>query len=136
MLKLLEGSTTVYPYNDTTYAPVELGASIFVEVNKNMRRAVDEFNLSVYGFGDDGGDMAIWDGEQVLLTVRSLVIYYLVILTFFKDGGRGVLELLARQHQVFVEVRLLVTNDSEEAVSHSNFCLVIVLIYVTVSGPW
>ena len=58
---------------------MELGASIFVEVNKNMMRAVDEFSLSVYGFGDDDGDTAIWDGEQVLLKVRSLVIYYLVI---------------------------------------------------------
>jgi len=50
---------------------VELGASIFVDVNKNMRRAVDEFNLSVYGFGDDDGDTAIWDGEQVLLTMGA-----------------------------------------------------------------
>jgi hypothetical protein len=114
---------------------VELGASIFVDVNKNMRRAVDEFNLSVYGFGDDNGEMAIWDGEQFLLTVRLLVIYCSVILTFFKDGGRGVLELLARQHQIFLEVWLLVTNDGEEAVGHSNFCLVTVLIYVTVSRP-
>jgi prenylcysteine oxidase/farnesylcysteine lyase len=48
---------------------VELGASIFVDVNKNIKRAADEFNFSSYGFSDEDGDTAIWDGEQVLLTV-------------------------------------------------------------------
>lgn len=114
---------------------MELGASIFVQVNKNMNRAVDEFNLSIYGFGDEDGATAIWDGEQVLLTVRSPVIYYLVVLTNFKAGRKGVMGLLVRQTENFVEVRLPVTNESEGAVSHSNFCLVTVLIYVTVSGP-
>ena len=73
---------------------MELGASIFVKVNKNMNRAVKEFNFSVYGFEDEDGAMAIWDGEQFLLTVRSLVIYYLFVLTFFKAGGKGVMGLL------------------------------------------
>ena len=73
---------------------MELGASIFVKVNKNMNRAVKEFNFSVYGFEDEDGAMAIWDGEQFLLTVRSLVIHYLVVLTFFKAGGKGVMGLL------------------------------------------
>lgn len=68
--KFLEGSTTVYPYNDTTYEPVELGASIFVEVNKNMQRAASEFNLSLDGYEDEDGSMGIWDGEQFLYTVR------------------------------------------------------------------
>ena len=114
---------------------MELGASIFVKVNKNMNRAVKEFNFSVYGFEDEDGATAIWDGEQVLLTVRSPVIYYLVVLTFFKAGAKGVMGLLVRQPEVFVEVRLLVTNESEGAVSHLNFFLDTVLIYVTVSGP-
>ncbi|KAH9982199.1 Prenylcysteine lyase-domain-containing protein [Lactifluus volemus] len=60
-------STTVYPYNDTAYEPVELGASIFVQVNKNMQRAVHEFNLSTYGFDQDS-PMGIWDGERFLYT--------------------------------------------------------------------
>jgi hypothetical protein len=67
--KSLKGSTTVYPYNDTAYEPVELGASIFVQVNKNMQRAVHEFNLSTYGFDQDSS-MGIWDGERFLYTVR------------------------------------------------------------------
>jgi len=64
-----QGSTTVHPYNNTAYEPVELGASIFVRINKNMWRATEEFNLSRYGFEDEDGDMAIWDGEQILFTV-------------------------------------------------------------------
>ena len=68
-LNVPKGSTTVHPYNNTAYEPVELGASIFVGVNKNMWRAVKEFNLSHYGFEDEDGDIAIWDGEQILFTV-------------------------------------------------------------------
>jgi prenylcysteine oxidase/farnesylcysteine lyase len=72
----------VHPYNNSAFEPVELGASIFVGANKNLWRAVSEFNLSFYGFEDESGDMAIWDGEQVLLTVWFLVVYYLVVLTY------------------------------------------------------
>jgi len=48
LAKSLEGSTTVYPYNDAAYEPLELGAFIFVEANMNLQRAVHEFNLSLY----------------------------------------------------------------------------------------
>ncbi|KAI0271577.1 FAD/NAD-P-binding domain-containing protein [Gloeopeniophorella convolvens] len=61
-------STTVYPYNNSAYEPIELGASIFVSINKNLWRATDEFNLTRYGFEDEDGDMGIWDGESFLLT--------------------------------------------------------------------
>src|SRR5882762_6412770 len=54
-LNVPQGSTTVHPYNDTAYEPVELGASIFVGVNKNMFRATKEFNLSLYWFEDEDG---------------------------------------------------------------------------------
>lgn len=67
--KFYGGSTTVHPYNDSAYEPVELGASIFVDVNKNLMRAAREFNLSLYGFEDEDGDLGIWDGEQFLYTV-------------------------------------------------------------------
>lgn len=63
------GSTTVYPYNNTVYEPVELGASIFVDLNKNLQRATREFKLSLVGFEDEDGDLGIWDGEQFLYTV-------------------------------------------------------------------
>ncbi|KAI0307538.1 FAD/NAD-P-binding domain-containing protein [Multifurca ochricompacta] len=65
-------STTVHPYNNTAYEPVELGASIFVDINKNLRRATNEFNLSLHGFEDEEGDMGIWDGEQFLYTRKRV----------------------------------------------------------------
>ncbi|KAI9512321.1 FAD/NAD(P)-binding domain-containing protein [Russula earlei] len=64
-------STTVYPYNDTAYEPLELGAFIFVEANKNLQRAVNEFNLSLSRFDEEIDDIAIWDGENVLYTLSA-----------------------------------------------------------------
>ncbi|KAI0729978.1 FAD/NAD(P)-binding domain-containing protein [Fomitopsis betulina] len=61
-------STVVYPYNNTEYEPVELGASIFVENNKNMWRATEEFGLERIVFGDDNNVMGIWDGKEFVLT--------------------------------------------------------------------
>ena len=60
----------MHPYDDKSYAPAELGASIFVDVNKNMWRAADEFNLTRMDFKDAGdGQMGVWNGKQFLLTV-------------------------------------------------------------------
>ncbi|KAI0354058.1 FAD/NAD(P)-binding domain-containing protein [Trametes cingulata] len=62
-------STTVFPYEDESLEPVELGASIFVKVNKNLWRAVDEFGLERVNFLDDDTEvMGIWDGHQFVLT--------------------------------------------------------------------
>ncbi|KZV76911.1 FAD/NAD(P)-binding domain-containing protein [Peniophora sp. CONT] len=62
-------STTVYPYDDMTLEPVELGASIFVAVNKNMMRASDEFNFTRIKFAADANEqMGIWDGKEFLFT--------------------------------------------------------------------
>ncbi|TFY55423.1 hypothetical protein EVJ58_g8261 [Rhodofomes roseus] len=66
------GSTVVYPYNNTEYEPVELGASIFVEINRNMWRATEEFGLERIGFGDENNVMGIWDGQEFVLTVRTV----------------------------------------------------------------
>ncbi|KAH7930566.1 FAD/NAD(P)-binding domain-containing protein [Leucogyrophana mollusca] len=64
-------SITVYPYNDTSLSPVELGASIFVDANKNLMRASREFNLSLSKFEDDDSDTGIWDGEHFVLIMNS-----------------------------------------------------------------
>lgn len=94
-----EGSITVHPYNDTAYESVELGASIFVNVNKNLQRAAREFNLSLYGFEDEDGDLGIWDGEQFLYTVRFTREDHLAFLSSLADGGQnGSIWFLARQH--------------------------------------
>ncbi|KAG8220136.1 Prenylcysteine lyase-domain-containing protein [Butyriboletus roseoflavus] len=68
-------STTVYPYDDPAYAPVELGGSIFVDSNKNMMRASKDFNLSLSDFGDDFSDMGIWDGNKFVLVMDDSSYY-------------------------------------------------------------
>jgi hypothetical protein len=59
----------VHPYNDTTLPGFEVGASIFVEVNKNLWRASTEFNLTRVDLPDGG--LGIWDGDEFLLNVRA-----------------------------------------------------------------
>jgi prenylcysteine oxidase/farnesylcysteine lyase len=80
LAKFREGSTTVHPYNDTAYVPVELGASVFANANNNLWRAVNEFNFSLNCPEDV--DYAIWDGEQILYTVRFHMTFYLAVLTY------------------------------------------------------
>ncbi|KAI5123737.1 hypothetical protein M0805_000330 [Coniferiporia weirii] len=64
-------STTVYPYGDTTLDPVELGASIFVTANKNLWRAVEEFNLTRHKFDDEDDATGFWDGEQFVFIMSG-----------------------------------------------------------------
>ncbi|KAF8557352.1 FAD/NAD(P)-binding domain-containing protein [Imleria badia] len=68
-------STTVYPYDDPTHAPIELGASIFVDANKNLMRASKEFNLSLNDFGDEFSDTGIWDGSKFVLVMDNVSYY-------------------------------------------------------------
>ncbi|EME40200.1 hypothetical protein DOTSEDRAFT_56451 [Dothistroma septosporum NZE10] len=73
-------STIVSAYNDTSL-PVELGASIFVDINHILLEAAKEFNLSTSGFSGDayhadgskvpGAQLAIWDGEKIVLTANG-----------------------------------------------------------------
>ncbi|KAI9724628.1 MAG: hypothetical protein M1828_003652 [Chrysothrix sp. TS-e1954] len=60
-------STTVNAYDDPSQ-PVELGASIFVEVNHNLVDAVKSFNLSTTAFGgrrqEDVEVLGIWNGRE------------------------------------------------------------------------
>ncbi|CAK5279586.1 unnamed protein product [Mycena citricolor] len=64
------GRTVVYPYDNKSFPAVELGASIFVKANKNMWRAVDEFNLTRRDFKEEQG-LGIWDGEKILYTANG-----------------------------------------------------------------
>lgn len=68
------GSTTVYPYENTSLPVAELGASIFVKANKNLWRATDEFNLTRLDFAKDetlNDDTGIWDGEKFVYIIRG-----------------------------------------------------------------
>ncbi|KAF2717865.1 Prenylcysteine oxidase [Polychaeton citri CBS 116435] len=68
-------STTVNTYDDPSQ-PVELGASIFVEVNKILVEAVREFDLSTSEFSQTSQDIpgaayGIWNGEQFVIEMAS-----------------------------------------------------------------
>ncbi|EPQ27775.1 uncharacterized protein PFL1_04520 [Pseudozyma flocculosa PF-1] len=61
------GRTAVaYPYDDRRYHPVELGASLYADVNYNMRRAVRQFGLETGAQNGIGGETGVWDGQQFL----------------------------------------------------------------------
>ncbi|KAJ3575893.1 hypothetical protein NP233_g794 [Leucocoprinus birnbaumii] len=75
-------STVVYPYDNSSLPAVELGASIFVQANKNLWRASDEFNLTRNDFQETTDNMGIWDGENVIFT--------------YEGGWRGTAKLLWR----------------------------------------
>ena len=56
---------------DDPLEPVELGASIFVEVNHNIVSAVERFNLSTVNYGGNDLDglptaLGIWNGERLV----------------------------------------------------------------------
>ncbi|KAJ6264606.1 hypothetical protein Dda_0755 [Drechslerella dactyloides] len=67
-------TTTVYAYDDPA-EPVELGASIFVKVNKNLYDAAKLFELPIsdYDSGSaDGADqIGVWDGRQFVLIIHD-----------------------------------------------------------------
>ncbi|GAC95783.1 hypothetical protein PHSY_003359 [Pseudozyma hubeiensis SY62] len=61
------GRTAItFPYDDDSQNPVELGASIFADVNLNIRRAVKDFKLETGAKMGLSGQMGIWDGQQFL----------------------------------------------------------------------
>lgn len=61
-------STTVNAYNDPTH-PVELGASIFVEVNDILKNATDQFGLRADSSETEEEEMlGIWNGENFVYT--------------------------------------------------------------------
>ncbi|KAG8873326.1 hypothetical protein FRB97_006832 [Tulasnella sp. 331] len=64
-------STVVFPYYDEELPGQELGASIFVPVNKNLMRAVKEFNLTLVDLQDEDDDFGLWDGQQFVVTYRG-----------------------------------------------------------------
>ncbi|EJT97077.1 FAD/NADP-binding domain-containing protein [Dacryopinax primogenitus] len=63
-------STTVYPFDDHTLEPIELGASIFVDANKNMVRALSEWSLSTVPF-ENAEAIGIWDGEGFAVVMKG-----------------------------------------------------------------
>ncbi|KAI4722727.1 putative prenylcysteine lyase [Aureobasidium sp. EXF-10727] len=81
-------STTVGVYGDEQN-PVELGASIFVEVNHNLVDAAKEFNLSTSGIREvstEGPVLGIWNGREFVYTQSSGGSWWDTAKLFWKYG--------------------------------------------------
>ena len=88
--KKTSGSTVVHPYDNSSLPELELGASIFVEANQNLWRASDEFNLTRRDFAAESYGTAIWDGQNIIFSVRSaysLLLPSLILFSSTADGG-------------------------------------------------
>lgn len=83
----------MFPYGNTEFPRVEvctspmpagvhtlthlrqLGGSIFVDVNKNMMRAANEFNLELIDSDfNHKHELGIWDGQQFVFRVRPTAL--------------------------------------------------------------
>ena len=62
----------VQPYDMPELEPVELGGSVFVEVNKNLWRAVDEFGFERIPFENASDVVGIWDGQEFVAMVCAM----------------------------------------------------------------
>lgn len=60
-------TTVVHPYEDENLPAIELGASIFADVNKNLQRASKQFNLPIGAKLGEDGLTGVWDGQQFLI---------------------------------------------------------------------
>lgn len=71
---MVEDNDVIHPYDDGRYRSVELGVPKHYEADQNLARAAKEFNLTriVRKRRDDG--VGIWDGDEILFTVRSPAI--------------------------------------------------------------
>ncbi|BCS22247.1 putative prenylcysteine lyase [Aspergillus puulaauensis] len=67
-------STTVNVFDDPTY-PIELGASIFVEVNYNLVNASKELGLNVTGASHErrreSETLGVWDGKSFVFVMED-----------------------------------------------------------------
>ncbi|KAI9677747.1 MAG: hypothetical protein M1829_002519 [Trizodia sp. TS-e1964] len=82
-------STTVNVHDDLS-EPVELGASIFVEANKNLVSAAKAFGLDMVSASDSGRErqtIGIWNGEVFVVTLEeSSSDWWMVVQLLWKYG--------------------------------------------------
>lgn len=66
------GRTLTVNVYDDPIEPIELGASIFVDVNYILSNATRDFGLTIKDPGaEEGGVLGIWDGETFVYTQNS-----------------------------------------------------------------
>lgn len=83
-------STTVNVFDNASY-PVELGASIFVEVNYNLMDAAKKFGLNLTGAGQSRPNEAeemigIWDGERFVYTQSESLSWWNIAKLLWRYG--------------------------------------------------
>jgi prenylcysteine oxidase / farnesylcysteine lyase len=81
-------STTVNAFDDPL-EPVELGASIFVEVNKILKDAANEFGLNTQSHqsaGDEPEILGIWNGKKFVYTQKGDASWWDLAKLFWKYG--------------------------------------------------
>lgn len=90
----------MHPYNNKSLPTLELGASIFVELNKNLWRAAEEFNLTRRDLKENY-ETGIWDGREIFVSVRNILIlmFTAVLICVFI-----VLRRLVGRHNPSVEI--------------------------------
>ncbi|KAF8898344.1 Prenylcysteine lyase-domain-containing protein [Infundibulicybe gibba] len=87
-------STVVYPHGDKSLPAIELGASIFADVNKNLQRATDEFGLTRLP-PDSDSELGIWDGENILLSLNGSASDGAAFVARYGTNGPQVLNTIA-----------------------------------------
>jgi len=60
-------TAVVHPYYDETLPAIELGASIFADVNMNLKRIAQDFKLETKAKLGEDGTIGVWDGQQFLM---------------------------------------------------------------------
>ncbi|KAF7718643.1 Uncharacterized protein PECH_008837 [Penicillium ucsense] len=83
-------STTVNVFDDPAY-PIELGASIFVQVNQNLVNASRDLGLSMnaanHGRPRESEDsIGIWDGKQFVFTLKDSYSWWNIGRLFWRYG--------------------------------------------------
>lgn len=83
-------STTVDAFDDPTY-PIELGASIFVQVNHNLVNASRDLGLEVRSADyarprETAESIGIWDGEEFVFTLKNTYNWWNVARLFWRYG--------------------------------------------------
>lgn len=98
-------AAVAYPYDDEAFEPVELGASIYADVNYNLRRAVRQFKLETGAQNGEAGEMGVWDGQQFLF-VGDASSWWTSAKFFLRYGYSAVTaqNLVAKQLGLFTRV--------------------------------
>ncbi|KAJ5773605.1 Prenylcysteine oxidase [Penicillium paradoxum] len=83
-------STTVNAFDDPAY-PIELGASIFVQVNYNLVNASRDLGLTVHSADharprETDESIGIWDGKQFVFTMKNSYSWWNIGRLFWRYG--------------------------------------------------